>query len=75
MTIVGITIRLIVSYLSPHKSVKYYSVYKVYLKPSRPSMNLPPALARLFAIQNFIFSKHAITTIIAAAIMQAIIPG
>jgi hypothetical protein len=36
---------------------------------------LPPFAARLFAIQNFKLSNKVMTIIMAAAIMQAMIPG
>ena len=62
--------------------IRYYfghlpqaDIYKVYLNPSRPSIILPPFAARLLALQNFKFSKSAMMTIMAAAIMHAMMPG
>ena len=53
----------------------YAPNYKVYLKPSSPSIILPPFAALLLAIQNFKFSKSEMIMIIPEAIMHATIPG
>jgi hypothetical protein len=65
--------RLLVSLLT--FACKSTTDYKVYLNPSRPSMILPPALARLFAKWNLRFRSRETRTIKPAAIMQAVMPG